>query len=431
MKVAVVGAGISGLTAGLRLAEAGHDVEVFEASRSVGGRMRSDLIGGFRVDLGVHMLLDSYERTRQLVSELGLGEQWYELEAESGGVLHDQELHSFSPRRAFDILRYRGLRLEGRVRLFVELARARRWSDELDFFDLSAGPTDRDREDCDSYWRARIGDEATDYIVDAFIRTFHFHGASRLSRKYFDALAALLVSHGEFQLCALRGSMQSLPTAMAERLDVHLESRVESVRTVEGGIELDWANATARFDAAVVATTPERARVLLLEPTAAQRDLLDHAECSCTAVCFFRVPNAVAGHFEGVWVPFVESEIVSAFSNESSKGARDDEHCLFSVFLHEEAASRWMGRRDDEILAATADELERLFPVYAEHLSGLAVQRWPQALPVYGVGQVTRVREFWERGQGDAGIWLCGDYLNHPWVEGAVRCGEKIATRFG
>jgi predicted NAD/FAD-dependent oxidoreductase len=38
-------------------------------------------------------------------------------------------------------------------------------------------------------------------------------------------------------------------------------------------------------------------------------------------------------------------------------------------------------------------------------------------------------RKFWENGQGQGGVWLCGDYLNHPWVEGAVRCGEKVAAR--
>jgi protoporphyrinogen oxidase len=139
----------------------------------------------------------------------------------------------------------------------------------------------------------------------------------------------------------------------------------------------------------------------------------------------------VAGDFEGVWVPFPESEIVCAFSNETSKGSHDHHRCVFSVFLHEEAASQWLTRPDAEILADTAAELVRLFPAYAGHLAPLAVQRWPEALPVYGVGQVSRVRRFWEQGQGDGHIWLCGDYLNHPWVEGAIRCGEKVASRLG
>jgi protoporphyrinogen oxidase len=203
------------------------------------------------------------------------------------------------------------------------------------------------------------------------------------------------------------------------------------VTPTQHGVELAWPDARATFDAAVVATTPERARALLVTSSAAQRELLEHAETSCTAVCFFAVPNDIAGTFEGVWVPFPESHIVCAFSNESSKGERTGDRCLFSVFLHDETASQWLSRSDADILGDTAVELVRLFPAYAGHLDPLRVQRWADALPVYGVGQVSRVRRFWNAGQGDGGIWLCGDYLNHPWVEGAIRCGEKVAARIG
>ncbi len=139
------------------------------------------------------------------------------------------------------------------------------------------------------------------------------------------------------------------------------------------------------------------------------------------------MPCAIAADFEGIWVPFVESELVCALSNETAKGSSDGRHCVFSVFLHEEAARGLLASSDATIHSVVAAEVGRLFPRYAGHLAPLLVQRWPEALPIYGVGQVTRVAEFWSRGQGDGRVWLCGDYLNHPWVEGAVRCGEKVA----
>jgi protoporphyrinogen/coproporphyrinogen III oxidase len=444
MKVGVIGAGIAGLAAGWRLQEAGHEVVVFEASDHPGGRMWSTPVAGFQLDLGVHMLLAHYDRTRALIQEMGLEDQWFELEAGQGGVLREHELNDFSPSRAFDVLRFQGIHLQARVRLFLELVRAYRWRDDLDFFDLSVGGDAFDQEDCDTFSRRRMGDEATDYVVDSFIRTFHFHGARRMSVKYFEALASLLLKRGEFRMFALRGHMRALPLALAAKLDVRYETPVSEV--LPGGaarghltsevvsksaVQVHGPSEWEAFDAVVVATTASVARGLLREPSPAQRDLLAHAKSSCTAVCSFAVPVGIAGDFEGIWVPYTESQIICALSNETCKGSSDGQRCVFSVFLHEEAAAVWLTQTDEEVTGAVANELARLFPRYAGHLEPLFVQRWPDALPVYGVGQVTRVTKFWADGQGDGGIWLCGDYLNHPWVEGSVRCGEKVATRLG
>ena len=430
MKVAVVGAGLAGLTAGWRLQQAGYEVEVLEADDHPGGRVWSVDAGGFQVDPGAHMFLESYDRLRALVDEMGLGDRWYALESpEEGGILHGEEVTSFSPRRAFDVLRYRGLSLRGRIRLFLALAEARRWSDELDFFDLSVGDDDLDQEDCRSFSVRRVGQEATDYVVDSFIRTFHFHGAHRMSRKYFEALAALLVTRGEFRPCALRGYMGVLPTAVASRLAVTYGSPVSRVTTRDGRVWVTGSGSERAFDCVVVATTANVAKRLLVQPTGAQGRVLAHADSSCTITCSFTVPVGVAGGFEGIWVPFVENRVISGLSNETSKGSTDGRSCVLTVWLHEATAAELLERPDQEILDLVSHELVELFPRYAGQLTALHIRRWPAAIPVYAPGQISRVRRFWEQGQGEGGVWLCGDYLNHPWAEGAVRCGEKVARR--
>jgi phytoene dehydrogenase-like protein len=66
-RVAVVGAGLSGLTCARTLDRAGLDVAVFEASDGLGGRVRTDEVDGFLLDRGFQVFLDSYpEAARQL-----------------------------------------------------------------------------------------------------------------------------------------------------------------------------------------------------------------------------------------------------------------------------------------------------------------------------------------------------------------------------
>lgn len=66
-EVVVVGAGLAGLACALRLHEEGARVRVLEASDGVGGRVRSDLVEGFRLDRGFQVLLTAYPETRRVL----------------------------------------------------------------------------------------------------------------------------------------------------------------------------------------------------------------------------------------------------------------------------------------------------------------------------------------------------------------------------
>jgi oxygen-dependent protoporphyrinogen oxidase len=72
--VAVIGAGIAGLTAAHKLS-ANHDVIVFERETSAGGKIRSQKIeGGFLFEWGPSAFLSSAQELKALVAEIGLGD---------------------------------------------------------------------------------------------------------------------------------------------------------------------------------------------------------------------------------------------------------------------------------------------------------------------------------------------------------------------
>lgn len=70
--VAIVGAGLSGLTAGYRLQQAGWQVDVFEATNAVAGRVQTVRRDRYAIDIGASALGTTYRSYIGLAEEIGV-----------------------------------------------------------------------------------------------------------------------------------------------------------------------------------------------------------------------------------------------------------------------------------------------------------------------------------------------------------------------
>jgi len=72
MSTVVIGGGLAGLSAALTLQEAGEEVELFEGSDSVGGRLRSDYVDGYILDRGFQLINSGYPevKTLEIIDEI-------------------------------------------------------------------------------------------------------------------------------------------------------------------------------------------------------------------------------------------------------------------------------------------------------------------------------------------------------------------------
>jgi phytoene dehydrogenase-like protein len=71
--VVIVGAGLAGLVCAADLSAAGVEVTLLEGSDGVGGRVRTDLVDGYRLDRGFQILLTAYPQVKRRLDLRALG----------------------------------------------------------------------------------------------------------------------------------------------------------------------------------------------------------------------------------------------------------------------------------------------------------------------------------------------------------------------
>jgi protoporphyrinogen oxidase len=117
-RVAVVGAGLLGLSAAYRLAQAGMSVTVYERDAELGGLAGTTPLAGIPIDRFYHVTLPTDERVIELAEELGLGDRF----RRSGvGFYRQSRLASMSTPR--ELLAFPGLSPVDRMRLVAFVAR--------------------------------------------------------------------------------------------------------------------------------------------------------------------------------------------------------------------------------------------------------------------------------------------------------------------
>ncbi len=429
----MIGAGIAGLTCAWELHKAGVDVEVFEREASVGGRMSTRTKDGLDFDLGANFLIRDYRSVNALAEEMGI--ELRQASPVAHIVYRGGHPYSMNFSSIRSIFRMGALDLHSRFRFLAFVLKARSAHGGLDFFDLGLAPDDLNHEDAYTFARREVGQEFADYILDSFNTCMMFSRSTELSVAAFISLFSMMADPAhDFSVLYAEGDMRAIPEAMANRLNVHRGCPVLALKPQHGGWGVVTAEAGGAFDRVVLAVTPKAALGMLENGPEPHRRLLAESRYASTINVSFRIPKETLGRTHCFYVPYVENRIISEFTNEALKGDHTTHQgtSLVNVGLHEEAALKLLTEEDGRIFEVVKAELLTLnasLRDVADRVRPYDLQRWPEAIPKYDCEQIARVKEFLRDGQGGQGLYLCGDYLNAPWIEGASRSGQKVARQ--
>jgi phytoene dehydrogenase-like protein len=415
--VIVIGAGLAGLQCARHLTRAGLTVRVLEASDAVGGRVRTDLVDGFRCDRGFQVLNPAYPAVKQDVDiralrmrSLGRGVAV----REEGGltVLADPTRH---PSLAMATLR-------GPYARSGELRALAGWVAP------ALGPVKRLLAAPDSTLAESLDAAGLDgplrTLVERFITGVVLEDEGSTSA----AFVRLLVRSFAFGAPGVpEEGMGALPAQLATTLarPVELGRRVTSVSPAGGGwaVEAD-DGALLTAPAAVVAADPVSAAHLTDEQAPAMKGCVTWwfaADEPPTDLPFLFLDGTRAG-------PVVNTAVMS---NAAPSYAPAGRHLVQATTLMSAAAAGPTATSGPTATAepatqpSEADVRAHLTAIYGRDTTGwevVTVQRVERALPVQP--PPLQVRQRVHLGNG---LYVAGDHRDTASIQGAMVSGRRAA----
>jgi protoporphyrinogen/coproporphyrinogen III oxidase len=426
-EVIVIGAGVSGLVCSWRLRQAGIEAVCLEATERVGGALRSQCRDGFLVEAGANTV-QATPGFVDLLREVDLEKEL--LQAEPGlprFILRHGELHVL-PLGPVGLIRTRLLSFRAKWRLVQELRiPALRGGGE---------------ESIDSFVVRRFGREIADTIAAPFVFGTFAGDPARLSasavmpslvgfEQQFGAVlrGALRSRRGTAggaarRLVALRRGMESLPTALAERMEgrLHLASGVQRLlrREMNGApleIDLDPQHGAQRMTArAVVVATPPWDAARLLASVAPQTSAaLAEFEAPPLTVVSLECMRADVSHplrgFGFLVAPGEDARMLGCLWPSSVfPGRAPAGRVSFTVFVGGTRDPSGAELGEDAVVDCVRGDLARILGVKGR-AAVLAIDRYRRSIPQYTIGHSRRVQRVRAGLASASGVFLAGNYF--------------------
>lgn len=450
VSVAIIGAGVSGLTAAYRLKQSGVAVTVFEAAGRAGGVVRSERLDGYLVEYGPSSIEGIDPITRELLRELNL---------------ETLCCTALQPTRKLAIVRGNRARpmpdsAQNFVasRLFSPAGKLRLLREPF----IKAGDPDQE-ESVAAFARRRLGREGCDYLLSTFVTSVLAGDPERFSIRH--ALLGLSqteqrynsLSRGFLQMArarkrqtaseaqrerakpfSFRAGMQTLTDALSTSLQDHIRLNTAIVRLQRTSAGWTVTSRCAEremqedFDMVICTAPLYQFASFEIEPACDITPLgeVEYPPLSLLALGFRR--EQIGHSLEGtaLFVPIVEGRTLRAtlFSSSVYPERAPQGHVLLTNFIGGACNPAQAQLPSRKLLATILSELRPLLqitgqPTFIKHIY------LDHSLPQYNVGY-SRVLACIERLEASLpGFFMAGNYRQGISVRGALISGHEAAER--
>jgi len=449
--VAIIGGGITGLSAAYTLEKLGTPWVLVDAAPALGGVIRTETRDGFLLEGGPDSILAQKPEGIALCRELGLGERLVPTNPDDrsvyilrGGKLHPlpEGMMLAIPTKIAPFLRSQLFSWPGKLRMGLDL--------------VIPGGNGRADESIASFLRRRFGQESVERLGEPLLAGIHAGDPERLSiLATFPRFRDLEKKHGSLvrgmwaaprpkpkpgqsapsAFYSLRCGLRELVDALVVKLPRERLLTKRPVRKVsrENGaftLALDRGEAVAAQRVIIAAPGPRIAPALaeLAPEVAAALGAIPFAPSATVLLGFRRedVLHPLAGY--GLVVPQTEGLRTTALSFVSTKFPfrAPEGHVLLRAFLG--------GVRDPGVLSLTDEQMVELVQREMGELLGLRgrpvmtrVFRWPEGTPQLEVGHLEKMAEVEKKMAAIGGLYLAGAGIRSTGIPDSVAEGTRAA----
>jgi oxygen-dependent protoporphyrinogen oxidase len=435
MKIAVIGGGPAGMCAAWRLMRGGASVELFEAEGRIGGRTRTEVVDGYRIDTGAQLFGTLYRRVLAVLAEVGAGDRMVRAPGRDA-LWRKGRAHEVVYGSPTSMLASGALPVALKLRLGAQyLPFLQRHGPSLDLEALErAADIGLDGESAAAWGARELGRDFVDLLVHPLLATLYGTGSEEASAGFYHALSKQGLT---LQVLAMRGGAGGFCDAVAAAVErgggvLHTGRPVHSVSRVGTGVELIGDGWSDRFDAAVIAVPAPAALRMLGDALPKAAEWLARVRVRPTATVALLLDRPVPGRFFGLSFPRGETRVVAAACAEENKGADvvPPGRGLLLAIPTPAAGEALRGASPEDALRAVLPELEGALPGLARTVGDARVYRWEHGWTLFYPGYLAHLRT--ARGgalEENAPIALAGDYLYAPNIEAAVTSGLQAAER--
>jgi oxygen-dependent protoporphyrinogen oxidase len=457
-RIAIIGGGISGLSAAYTLEEkrqSGEPVDyvLFESSPRLGGVLVTDRVDGCLVEAGPDSFLTEKPWAADLCRKIGLGDQLI--------GSNDSERKTYILARGKLVVMPDGLMfmvptkimptvLSPLFSLRTKMRMATEW-----FHPPHKASSD---ETVAEMVERHYGSEMVDLLADPLLSGVYGGEASQLSvravlsrfadmeAKYGSLGRAMLAARKKMGAAAsgpapplfssLKEGMQQMVDALVARLDANAlktSSPVLSVIPQDDGWTLSAGYQSDHFDAVIIATPTHAAAAVLQDANGdLARDLSEIKYSSSVTVTLGydeKVRRSLPPGF-GFLVPRSAGHrmLAATFVHNKFPHRAPENRAIVRCFLGGARDEQILEASEEEILAIVRHELRQIIALNAEPLFA-RVYKWKSAMAQYTVGHLERLQRIESLRQKLPGLALAGNGYNGIGVPDCVRSGAEAATK--